>query len=451
MSIDCRQFLVALLIINLFSLTNISYAQGPKIVRFLHNETDPPSLAFFTKSIAEFEKLNPNIKIEMESVSTDGRLQKVTASINAKTMPEIFKILTEERMQFARKGYLIPLDKLISNIGENDYLDGVVDRIDGKVYDVPYTLNNFSILWYRDDLLKTSKVNPPKNWNELLFAAQTLNKDGINGFIFPAGQNRAASLYFAALVWSAGGSFFDKNLKITFNSPATIAALKFLKDMSAFSSKGIASYSYADMANGYLSGKIAFSLFSPRVISTGYDNVPAIASKTKGISMPIGPSGRGVKFISPNSFAIASPAVGAKNTEEAIKFLQYIVSGERLRDLSLTQFPHMIPPLKSVQKMVLISAQNKLGGGSNPIEMGKLSFDISNGLNFEDEAGHSWVNGKLSRTGIDNPYIGPIVARHIPAQVVQKVLVNGDSPEAAAAWGAHEMQKIVDDLNRFSK
>src|SRR5690606_18739803 len=64
-----------------------------QVVRFLHNETDPPSIEFYNNAIKDFEAANPGIKIEMEAVSTDGRLQKVLASINTKTMPEVFKIL----------------------------------------------------------------------------------------------------------------------------------------------------------------------------------------------------------------------------------------------------------------------------------------------------------------------------------------------------------------------
>ena len=109
-----------------------AFAQAPQVVRFLHNETDPPSIEFYKKAIAEFEKANPGIKIEMEAVSTDGRLQKVTAAINAKTMPEVFKILSEERIQFARRGYIVPLDDVVGAIGEKDFVDDAIDRIDGK-------------------------------------------------------------------------------------------------------------------------------------------------------------------------------------------------------------------------------------------------------------------------------------------------------------------------------
>src|ERR1700754_336987 len=107
-----------------------------KVVRFLHNETDPPSIEFYNKAIKEFEAQNPDIKIEMEAVSTDGRLQKVLASINTKTMPEIFKILPEERFEFARKGYLVPLDDIVNEIGNDDYVPGSLVPVEGKIYDI---------------------------------------------------------------------------------------------------------------------------------------------------------------------------------------------------------------------------------------------------------------------------------------------------------------------------
>src|SRR3712207_9305639 len=84
--------LVSALLAGLFSTTALAQA---KVVRFLHNETDPPSIEFFNAAIKEFEAANPDVKIEMEAISTDGRLQKGLASINTKSMPEVFR--SEER------------------------------------------------------------------------------------------------------------------------------------------------------------------------------------------------------------------------------------------------------------------------------------------------------------------------------------------------------------------
>jgi len=420
-------------------------AQQKQVVRFLNNETDPPSLAFYKKAIAEFEKLNPAITIEMEQVSTDSRLQKITAALSAKTMPDVFKLLSEERFQFVRKGYLAPLDDLVKEIGAQDFVDGSIVKVDGRVYDLPYTLGNFSVLWYRDDILKANGIQPPKNWTELRAAAKAMTKDDTYGFIYPAGKNRMNTIFLSTMMWSAGGTYFDKNLNVTFNNPGTIAALHFLKEMAAYSPKGIGAYSYSDMVNTYLTGKVALDIYAPRLIANVASNAPDLLPKTFAAPMPAGPSGIGVKFLSVNSYAIASPTVSGKNVVAAKKFLKYILTAERVRDFSLTAFPHLLPPLKSVQKTVLDAGVSQLSGRR---DLATIAFETSNSLDFDSEAGATFVNGVVKKSGVINPYIGAIIARHIPAEVVQRVVLNNETPEAAVAWGAERMKALVDEQRK---
>jgi ABC-type glycerol-3-phosphate transport system substrate-binding protein len=426
------------------ALSTSAWAQT-KIVRFLHNETDPPSIEFFNKAIKDFEAANPDIKIEMEAVSTDGRLQKVLASINAKTMPEIFKILPEERFDFARKGYLVPLDDVVDEVGRDDYVSGSLVPVDGKIYDIPYTVGNYGVLWQRDDMLKAKGLKSPENWDELQSAAKALTGDGNFGFIFPAGKNRMASIYLSMMIWNAGGTYFDKDLNLTFDNPGTVKALTFLKEMAKYSPPGIGSYSYNDMINVYLTGKIALDIYAPRLAANAAANTPEIFKNTSVGHTPVGPSGAAVKFANANSFALASPAVGAKNVDAARKFLEFITTGERLKEFSLTAYPHLIPPLKSVQEDVIKAGAVQLGGRE---DIGRAAFDTSNALDFESEAGAVFKDGKVVRSGVVNPYIGAIIARNIPAEVVQRVVLQGEDPAKAAAWGQARMQQVVKDLKR---
>jgi ABC-type glycerol-3-phosphate transport system substrate-binding protein len=417
-----------------------------QVVRFLHNETDPPSIEFFNKAIKQFEAKNPDIKIEMEAVSTDGRLQKVLASINTKTMPEIFKILPEERFEFARKGYLVPLDDMVNEIGKDDYVPGSLVPVEGKIYDIPYTLGNYGVLWQRDDLLKAKGLATPRNWDELKSASASLTTDGNFGFMFPAGKNRMTGIFLSQMIWSAGGTYFDKDLNVTFDNPGTIKALTFLQQMAKYSPQGIGSYSYGDMINVYMTGKIGLDMYAPRLIATAALNTPDLFKNTSAAETPVGPSGVGVKFVNSNSFALSSEAVGAKNIDAARKFLKFIVSGDQLKDFSLTVHPHLIPPLKDVQEAVIkAGAAARLSGRE---DISRASFDTSNSLDFESEAGAQFKDGKVIRSGVINPYIGSIVARDIPAQVVQRVVLQGEDPAKAAAWGQKRMQDIVDDLKK---
>jgi|UPI0004AF3484 ABC-type glycerol-3-phosphate transport system substrate-binding protein len=430
----------------LLGLVSTSALAQTKTVRFLHNETDPPSIEFYNKAIKEFEAANPDIKIEMEAVSTDGRLQKVLASINTKTMPEVFKLLPEERFEFARKGYLVPLDDVIAEIGTEDYVPGSLVPVEGKTYDIPYTLGNYGVLWQRDDLLKAKGLETPKNWDELKAAAKALTDGGNFGFIFPAGKNRMTSIYLSAMIWNAGGTYFDKDLNVTFDNPGTVKALTFLKEMAAYSPSGISSYSYGDMINVYLTGKIGLDIYAPRLAANAAANTPDLFKQTSAKPMPMGPSGVAVKFVNANSFALAAPSVGSKNVDAARKFLKYIVTGERLEKFSLTAYPHLIPPLKGVQEKVIKAGAAEVLNGREDI--GRLAFDTSNSLDFESEAGAVFKDGKVIRSGVVNPYIGSIVARGVPAEVVQRVVIQGEDPAKAAAWGQERMKRIVDELKK---
>jgi len=431
---------------GLTALMMSSTAWAQTVVRFLHNETDPPSIEFFNNAIKEFQAENPDIKIEMEAVSTDGRLQKVLASINTKTMPEIFKVLPEERFEFARKGYLVPLDDMVAEIGKDNYVPGSLVPVEGKVYDIPYTLGNYGILWQRDDLLKAKGIATPKTWDELKAASASLTEGGNFGFMFPAGKNRMTGIFLSQMIWSAGGTYFDKDLNVTFNNPGTIKALTYLQEMAKFSPQGIGSYSYGDMINVYMTGKVGLDIYAPRLIATAALSTPDIFKNTSAATTPIGPSGVGVKFVNSNSFALSSEKVGAKNIDAARKFLKFIVSGEQLKNFSLTVHPHLIPPLKSVQEEVIkAGAAQRLGGRE---DISRTSFDTSNSLDFESEAGAQFKDGKVIRSGVVNPYIGSIVARDIPAQVVQRVVLQGEDPAKAAAWGQERMEAIVADLKK---
>ena len=156
--------------------------------------------------------------------------------------------------------------------------------------------------------------------------------------------------------------------------------------------------------------------------------------------MPVGPSGVAVKFVNANSFALAAPSVGSKNVDAARKFLKYIVTGERLEKFSLTAYPHLIPPLKGVQEKVIKAGAAEVLNGREDI--GRLAFDTSNSLDFESEAGAVFKDGKVIRSGVVNPYIGSIVARGVPAEVVQRVVIQGEDPaKAAAGPGANEAHR----------
>jgi ABC-type glycerol-3-phosphate transport system substrate-binding protein len=420
-------------------------ASAADVVRFLHNETSPASLAFFNKAIADFQTQNPDIKISMETINSDSRLKKILAAVNTRTMPEIVKLNPEERFEMSSKGFVIPLDDVIAAIGEADFVDNSLSKLGGHYYDIPYTLGNYGALWYRKDLLDAAGLKPPTNWEDMKDAAAKLTKGGKFGFAYPAGNNRQTASYLGQLLWSAGGTFFDKDLKVSFDNPATVKTLELLRDLAKSSPPGIGTYSTGEMSNAFTTELVAMEQYAARIMQVLIDLKPDVVAKVGAVPTVVGPTGVAVKYVGPNSFAIGSPTVGAKNTEAAKKFLRFLFERKQMVDFSLTAFPHFVPPLKSAKADVLAAGAAKLGGRT---DIGEAAFDTSNGLDLETEAGAGIRDGKLIRSGVQNPYIGQIVARNIPSIVIQKVILEGVAPAEAAKWGAEEMNRVLADLKQ---
>lgn len=419
-----------------------SAASAQQVVRFMHNETDPPSIEFYQKVIAEFEAANPDIKIEMEAIDTEARIQKLTTALASRTMPEVFKILPEELPDFVSRKFVSPVDDLIDEIGRDDFVDGSIPVLEGQAYGIPYTVANFGQLYYRKDLLDAKGLSVPTTWDELRETAKALTEGGTYGFVMAAGKNRLTDLLLTQLMWSAGGTFFDENLNVTFNNPGTIKALEFMKEMAQYSPPGISAYSYGDMINSYMTGAVAMDIYFPRLIANVAANTPDIFEKTAVAAMPVGPSGLAVRNVSADSYSLASAEAGAKNIDAAKKFLVYLVTGDRVKDFQLTAFPHLVPPLRSVHQAVVEEGSVALGGRT---EFAQQAFDTANSLEVNIEAGAKIADGKVTR-GEFNPYVQAVFTRNIPAMVVQRVVLEGEDPAAAAAWGHAQIEEAVADL-----
>ena len=84
--------------------------------------------------------------------------------------------------------------------------------------------------------------------------------------------------------------------------------------------------------------------------------------------------------------------------------------------------PHTIPPQLVLQSddRLLRSKVHPLG--SRP-DLVAINYDIENSSDFISDAGMYIENGKTIRPNNGyNPYMGGIIGKHIPAQVVQRVL-----------------------------
>jgi ABC-type glycerol-3-phosphate transport system substrate-binding protein len=420
-------------------------AKEPVTIRFMTSETDPPSVEAYNQIIESYQAENPNVTIELELINTDDLDTKLPTLIATGNPPDISQLDPQQVYPFATEGHLLVLDDLIDKVGRDDFIEGSLFEVDGKVYHMPYA-GAGTVNWIRADLFEEYGVKIPTNQQELLEAAEklTLDTDGdgeidIYGIALPAGTNRWTGHMLNMMMWQNGQTMFDCDLNVTFDTPATVEALKLYGDLTKFAPPGIGSYSYYESIDAIASGKAAMSPYMGRTLSSIADTNPEMLDKIKAIPLTFFDKTKG-NYGGWNVYVAFS---ASKHPEEAKDFLAYLTTGDQAALFAKTVQGHLVPPTKSMMLSEVLWDDPLMQSRKEDID---LVFETANyALHPAYEACSIGPDGKMSGTYILNPYMNAIIGQNIRPTTVQMVVLEGKSPEEAAAWAQAEMERIVSE------
>ncbi len=296
-------------------------------------------LAPYNNAIASFQKLYPNVKVQLESVPQDYGT-KLLAQVASGTAPDVFQVGDGDPSNFASKGMLEPLDDYISGKIGNMPLDmnvfypaiAAIGQVGGKTYLLTKDYSPL-VLFYNKKLFDAANVAYPTDkwtWDDFLSAAQKLTKTAGGkitqwGVQIPDGWGDWAwTRGVQPIIYQNGGSLLSPDGKKAtgyLDSDATIAALQwyadlFLKYKVAPTKDDVAALSGQDL---FQTGKVAM-LWTGRWPLSGYQADPKL---NFGVAqLPMGKQ-RG------NSICWAGFAMYSKsqNKVAAWAFLSYLGAG----------------------------------------------------------------------------------------------------------------------------
>lgn len=187
---------------------------------------------------AEFMKLHPNVKIEVQSLTWDDLGKKVPISITSKTNPDILRDYLGRTSQYAHQGVLENLEDLLPQEELDDYLPGYIEQytINGHLHALPSYAWAFGLvvnkeLWKaagKEEMLPTAD-HPYWSIEQFDAAMRAVAENGNVPFSLhvAASQGDTGLLsYF----WGFGAKFFKDGdySKVALNSPEGVKALEYL-------------------------------------------------------------------------------------------------------------------------------------------------------------------------------------------------------------------------------
>lgn len=280
------------------------------------------------KIIDEFQKDNPNIKINYEPVPGN-YIPKLLTMIAGGKPPDVFYLDSLYFPDFASKKILLPLDDLIKKEGIEikDFYSNLILAFtsNNKIYGIPKDFNTLA-LFYNKEILKSAGLQCPNShwdWNSLRRAALTVTRAGKGryyGLSLPTDQP-ARWLPFA---FQNGARVFTKSGKICIDTPQFINSLKFYRDLIL---KDKVSVSPGEIGAGWAGdalgkGDVAMALEGGWLIPYLETTFPEI--KYGCVELPRGPAGRG-NLIFTVAYCVSKDS---KYPSQALKLIKHLTSYE---------------------------------------------------------------------------------------------------------------------------
>jgi multiple sugar transport system substrate-binding protein len=181
--------------------------------------------------IAAFEAANPGIRVEMQQLTWQSGLEKITAATAAGQPPDLCELGTTWFAKFAANGALADLTADTEAM-RSQYLMWDACTYDGKVYALPWVTGT-RVLFTNRELARAAGLDPdrpPETWEELLAFARALHRpqDQVYGYGLNAGERYIQFKKFMPFAWGNGGDVLSADhTRCTFAEAPVVEALDF--------------------------------------------------------------------------------------------------------------------------------------------------------------------------------------------------------------------------------
>ncbi len=188
---------------------------------------------YYEDLIAAFEKVNPDIKVELSLLASSEIGRKVRALIASGNSPDI--VNSDEFSGEAAAGLLLQADQIISAATLKDILPVFMknSEFNGVAYALPDLASARAFFYNKDILAGAGVKKAPTTWTELEVAAKAIKKKypKVYPIGLPLGAQGAQEEF---TIWGGGngGRLYNRATgKYTLNTPAYLTTLKFLKKL----------------------------------------------------------------------------------------------------------------------------------------------------------------------------------------------------------------------------
>jgi multiple sugar transport system substrate-binding protein len=406
---------------------------GP-VIRWWSPQAAPDQVAAYKTQIALFESANPGIRVVFEPTSDEGYPAQLAAAFAAKQMPNIVTHLPSFAAQnYYDRGLLEPMDDVIAAIGQDNFFPGATDVYktpDGHYCALGIGNTAVDMLWYRRDLLQQAGIaEPPTTWDALRNACARMQRAGLYGAPLPYGLNSMTSLIFIGFIHRAGGSVFAPDLQIALDSQPTYQALEFYRSMREYCPPGATGFSWGDSLTAFVSGASATGIYGGRVLANVAGQNPKIADQIACATYPT--MSADIPAWTFNDFPSLFIPKGAANLAETKAFAKSLFDPKGYIPQLNAAPGHVLPVIKSIGENPDYLANPLIAKYRDDVALMSQAAAAGHNLGYETSAHRPNVRA------------GEIIASNAIAELVQRVILNGENPRQAVGATVQKLEGLM--------
>jgi multiple sugar transport system substrate-binding protein len=240
------------------------------------------------------------VQVRIDRESWEDIRPKAAVAANVGSGPDILWCWFDDAQQYPDK--LLDVSPLANFIGAKNGgwypgNEGYAKR-DGKFIGLPLAAIGNAVC-YRDSHMKAAGFSEfPKDTAGLLELCKAMKAKGTPAG-FPHGKAVGDGNNYAHwLLWSHGGKMVDENGNVTINSPETVAAVNYAKELYKTFISGTESWQDVNNNRAFLAGQISLTANGVSLYygAKGDPKTAAMADDIRTTNFPIGPAGKSIEL-----------------------------------------------------------------------------------------------------------------------------------------------------------
>ena len=230
-------------------------------------------------------------------------------------------------------------------------------------------------------------------------------------------------------IHGAGGQLLSPDLEVAIDSDAAVDALEFYRSMRELCPPGATGYSWGETLSAFVSGATATGLYAGRVLVNVNSRNPRLKDHITCVPLPT--VSAEVPTWTFNDYPSVFIPADAPDLEMTRRFAAWLYEGEGyIRQLHATP-GHILPVLKTAAEDERYLDHELVRRYRNEIAL--MSTVAAAGHNLGWESPEHRINVKA----------GALVNSGILAEMVQRVVLNGEKPRRVLADTARRIEAIM--------